>query len=39
MIMMEQIESLGKSIAHAFQPERIILLDRMRMGAPMTIRM
>ena len=34
MIMMEQIESLGKSIVHAFQPERIILFGSYAYGRP-----
>jgi uncharacterized protein len=34
MIMMEQIESLGKRIAHEFQPDRIILFGSYAYGRP-----
>lgn len=34
MIMMDQIESLGKRIAHEFQPDRIILFGSYAYGRP-----
>jgi predicted nucleotidyltransferase len=34
MIRMEQIESLGKSIAREFQPDRIILFGSYAYGSP-----